>query len=340
MVINMKHEIDLSNYKIRTDLAIESITENIKPETHQYDNIKVSKINIDENTSKIIEKKVGNYITIEFDDVTDTINKEKVKQIFIKELKELLKTMNIKQDDSCLIIGLGNRLSTPDSLGPKTIDNLIITNHLYKLGVLEKKYRRVSALNPGVMGETGIETSDIIKSISDKIKPDFIIAVDALSSSSLERVNKTIQITDTGIHPGSGIGNSRKEISKEILKIPVIAIGVPTTVDAVTIVTDTINYLTKHYSYTKKNINNPMNKLIINGNINYLKKTIEIQKQEKTELLGLVGNLNQEETRQLIKETLTPIGYNFMVTPKEIDFIIEKLTDIIGNGLNEALHKI
>ncbi|MGM9850231.1 MAG: GPR endopeptidase [Bacilli bacterium] len=336
----MKHEIDLSKYKIRTDLAIESIPENLEIKTKEIDNIKISKLYINEEISKQINKKIGNYITIEFEDITDEYNKEKVKEIFIKELKQLLKDMNIKKEDSCLIIGLGNRMSTPDALGPKTIDNLIITNHLYKLGMLDEKYRRVSALNPGVMGTTGIETSDIIESISKKTKPEFIIVIDALASSSIERVNKTIQITDTGIHPGSGIGNSRKEISKDLLNIPVIAIGVPTTVDAVTIVSDTINYLTKHYSYTRKNINNPMNKLIIKGNVNYLKKEIKIDKNEKKELLGLIGNLDEEETRRLIYETLTPIGYNFMVTPKEIDFIIDKLTDIIGNGLNETLHDI
>lgn len=334
----MKHEIDLGKYIIRTDLAIEAIPENAEIKTKKIDDITVSKIYIDDELSKQINKKVGNYITIEYQDITDNSNKEKVKNIFIKEVKQLLKDMNIKKEDSCLIIGLGNRMSTPDALGPKTIDNLIITNHLYKLGMLDKSYRRVSALSPGVMGSTGIETSDIIESISKKIKPNFIIVIDALASSSIERVNRTIQITDTGIHPGSGIGNSRKEISKDLLQIPVIAIGVPTTVDATTIVSDTINYLTKHYSYTRKNINNPMNKLIINGNINYLKKNIKIDKNEKKELLGLIGNLDEEETKQLIYETLTPIGYNFMVTPKEIDFIIEKLTDIIGDGLNKALH--
>ena len=336
----MKHEIDLSKYKIRTDLAIEVIPENINIDQKEIGNIKISKIYIDEKSSDIINKKIGNYITIEFEDITDDYNKESVKKIFIQELKELLKNMKIKNKDTCLIIGLGNRMSTPDALGPKTVDNLIITNHLYKLGMLDEKYRRVSALNPGVMGDTGIETSDIIKSVSKKIKPDFIIVVDALAASSIERVNKTIQITDTGIHPGSGIGNSRKEISKEILDIPVIAIGVPTTVDATTIVSDTIKYLTKHYTYTRKNINNPMNKLIINGNINYLKKDIKVDKNEKKQLLGLLGNLTEEETKQLIYETLTPIGYNFMVTPKEIDFIIEKLTDIIGDGLNKTLHDI
>ena len=149
----MKHEIDLSKYKTRTDLAIELIENNIDIKTKEYDNIKVSKIILDEEQSKKINKKKGNYITIEFTDVTDEQNKENVKQIFKKELKELLQTMNIKEEDKCLIIGLGNRKSTPDSLGPKTIEKLIITNHLYELGVLEQKYRRVCAITPGVMGE-------------------------------------------------------------------------------------------------------------------------------------------------------------------------------------------
>lgn len=335
----MKHEIDLSKYQIRTDLAIELIDQKTF-KTEEKDGIKITSIYIDEEKSEIINKKKGNYITIEFNDVTDHDNKEKVKQVFIEELKKLLKKTNIKKEDTCLVVGLGNIESTPDSLGPKTIDNLIITNHLYNINELDKNFRRVSSLTPGVMAKTGIETSDIIKSVVDKIKIDFVIAIDALSSSSIERVNKTIQITDTGIHPGSGIGNSRKEISKEILNIPTIAIGVPTTVDAVTIVSDTIDYMTKHFIYTKENINNPMNKLIVKGNINYLNKKINVTKEDKEKLLGLIGNLNHEETRQLIKEVLTPIGYNFMVTPKEIDYIILKLSDIIGNGINHSLHNL
>jgi spore protease len=335
----MKHEIDLSKYKIRTDLAIEVTPKNIEIKTEKIEDIKINKVYIDKETSKKINKKTGNYITIEFEDITDKDNKEKIKKVFIKELKNILEKQNIKDKDQCLVIGLGNRMSTPDALGPKTVDNILITNHLYELGLLGENYRRVSALVPGVMGTTGIETSDIIKSVTKEIKPKFILIIDALASSSLERVNKTIQITDTGINPGSGIGNTRKEISKDILNIPVIAIGVPTTVDAVTIVTDTINYLTKYYTYTRKNINNPMNKLIIKGNVNYLKKDIKIETEEKQKLLGLIGNLNEEETRKLINETLTPIGYNFMVTPKEIDFIIENLSEVIGKGINETLHK-
>lgn len=333
----MKHEIDLSKYTTRTDLAIEVLSENIiKKHIENYKDIKIYNINIDEKESKLINKKKGNYITIEFNDITDHDNLENVKHVFQQQLQKLMKKLNIKDDDSVLVIGLGNSKSTPDSLGPESINKLIITNHLYKLNELEDGFRRVSAINPGVMGTTGIETSEIIESITKKIQPDFVIVIDALATSSIERVNRTIQITDTGIHPGSGIGNNRKEISKELLNIPVIAIGIPTTVDAVTIVSDTIEYITKHFTYMRENINNPKSKLIVGANKKEIEK--EINKNDKKELLGLIGTLNHDETRQLIYEVLTPIGYNFMVTPKEIDYLILKLSDIIGNGLNIALH--
>lgn len=344
MVIIVNKEVDLSKYELRTDLAIESINSvsdknGIKTSIKNIDEIKVTQVEVDEEGSKKINKKVGLYITIEFIDVTDSNNRKKVLNVFAHELKNLLSKINIKEDDSCLVIGLGNASSTPDSLGPLSVDNVLVTNHLFELKELSDGFRRVCAINPGVMGTTGIETSDIILSIVEKIKPDFILVIDALASGSIDRVNKTIQLTDTGIHPGSGVGNSRKEISKDILGIPVIAIGVPTTVDAVTIVSDTINYMYKHFSYTKENVDNPRNKLMV-STPNYLKKNIQVNEQDKNNLLGLVGLLSEEEVRQLIFEVLTPIGYNLMVTPKEIDFIVDKLADVIGNGINKALHHI
>ena len=339
----MNHEIDLSKYQIRTDLAIELIDENKEIEgivfkKSTYEEITITDVRVDDTGSNVIGKKPGLYTTIEFSDVTDKNNQKKVLEVFSTKLKEMLKYINLDISDSCLIIGLGNDRSTPDSLGPLSVNNVLVTNHLFELGELSSNFRRVSAINPGVMGTTGIETSDIIASIIDKIKPDFVIVIDALASQSIERVNKTIQMTDTGIHPGSGVGNSRKEISKEILGIPVIAIGVPTTVDAVTIVSDTINYMYKHFSYTKENINNPSNKLMISSP-NYLKKNIRINKKDKSKLLGMIGNLDEQETRQLIYEVLSPVGYNLMVTPKEIDFLIDKLSYIIGEGINKSLHK-
>ena len=150
------------------------------------------------------------------------------------------------------IIGLGNINSTPDALGPKTIDNLVITRHLHLLNLLEEGFRVVSSITPGVMANTGMETSEVISEIIKLIKPKFVIVIDSLASSSINRLNKTIQITDTGIHPGSGIGNNRKEISEKLFNIPIIAIGIPTVVDSSVLVNDTINYF---YEYIEK-INN------------------------------------------------------------------------------------
>lgn len=339
----MKHEVDLKKFEIRTDLTIEILENNknidgVISKVEKIDELTVTDAFIDTLGSEKLNKKVGNYITIEFDDITDETNRKKVEEVFVYKLKELLKKKKIKFSDSCFVIGLGNEKSTPDSLGPLATNKVIVTNHLFELGELSKDYRRVWSLSPGVMGTTGMETSDVINSVTKTIKPSFIIVIDALASQSLERVNRTIQMTDTGIAPGGGIGNNRKEISEDIFGIPVIAIGVPTTVDAVTIVSDTINYMYKHFSYLKKNMNNPANKLMI-GNPNYLKKDVSISDSDKSNWLGLIGNLSETETRQLIYEVLTPVGYNLMVTPKEVDFIIEKLSNIIGNGINKAIHK-
>lgn len=336
----MKHEVDLSNYSIRTDLTIETIDtkkkiKGIKCKSKLFNNIKVTYVLVHKDGSKLINKKVGKYITIEFDDVTDEVNKKEIVKVFVRELKKLIKIKD--KSEHVLIIGLGNSTSTPDSLGPLTIDKITVTNHLYLLNSLDTKYQRISVFNPGVMGHTGLETSDLIKSVVNMIEPSLVIVIDALASQSIERVNKTIQMTTSGIHPGSGIGNKRKEISMETLNVPVIAIGVPTVVDAVSIVSDTINYMFKHYSFSKENINNPIYKLVPTG-INYLEKDISPTKEDKTTLLGLVGSLSEEEIRNLIKEVLTPIGYNLMVTPKEVDFTIEELSKVISLGINQTFH--
>ena len=332
----MAHEVDLKNNILRTDLAVELVKR--KP-TKQIDDIKITNITLTEEEAKQINKKKGNYTTIEFEDVTDSENQKKLTKIFKEELRNMLKTQNIKDDDMCLVLGLGNEKSTPDALGPLVVSEILVTNYIYLYGSLDQNYRRVCALSPGVMGETGIETSDLLKSIVKEIKPGFVITIDALAASSVERVNKTIQMTDSGINPGSGVGNKRKEISKEILGIPTIAIGVPTVVDAASIVADTINYLYEHFAYQTANINNPSSKLT--ANVNYLKlsKKYKIDKKEKEKILGMVGTLSEDETKKLIYEILNPIGYNLMVTPKEEDFVIAKLAEVISAGLNEALHK-
>ena len=332
----MNHEVDLKNSILRTDLAVELVQS--KP-TKQIDDIKITNITLNEEEAKQINKKPGNYTTIEFEDVTDSNNQKKVSKIFAEELKNLLKIQNIKDDDMCLVLGLGNEKSTPDALGPLVVSDTLVTNYIYLYGTLDEGFRRVCAISPGVMGETGIETSDLLKSIVKEIKPGFVITIDALAASSVERVNKTIQMTDSGINPGSGVGNKRKEISKDILGIPTIAIGVPTVVDAASIVSDTISYLYDHFAYQTANINNPASKLT--ANVNYLKlsQKFTINKEEKEKILGMVGTLSESETKELIYEILNPIGYNLMVTPKEEDFVIEKLAKVISNGLNNALHQ-
>ena len=340
----MNHEIDLSKYQIRTDLVLETIENQIENNgfektTYKENDIQVTQVTLDEKSAHMIDKKVGDYITIEFQDITDFHNRENVKTIVTKELQSLLKKANVKKEDRCLVIGLGNKKSTPDALGPCTIDHILVTNHLFLLDTPEDGFRQVCAISPGVMGETGIETSDIIYSVIQTTKPDFVIAIDALASQAISRVNKTIQMSNTGIHPGSGIGNNRKEISQETLGIPVIAIGVPTVVDAVTIVSDTIKYLHKFYAFQKDFINHPMRKMIYDGHINYLNKEVELNENDKKELFGIMGHFTEEETKTLINEVLTPIGYNLMITPKEIDFVIQHLSDIIGNGINQALHE-
>ena len=234
----MNHEINMENFNIRTDLAIEEINDKT-PIEEKINDIKVTTINIEKDSSM---KKKGKYITIEFSDITDFNNSKKVENVFITKLKKLLKENNIKENDTCLVIGLGNEKSTPDSLGPLSVNNIIVTRHFYCLNIdIEKGFRNVAAINPNVMGQTGIETSDIISAITNKIKPDFLIVIDSLKSSKVNRINKTIQITDAGINPGSGIGNNRKEISKEILGIPVFAIGIPTVVDTITIINESFN---------------------------------------------------------------------------------------------------
>lgn len=331
----MKHEVDLKKYELRTDLIIENKDfDGISNIIELEDDIKITETNITDEHN-FLKKKQGKYITIEFADITDTVNYKKVLEIVKKELNKLL---NIKQDDFGLIIGLGNSASTPDSIGPLTIKNILVTNHIYMYDNLDVGFRRVAAISPGVTGENGIETSEYIKGIINTVKPDFIIIIDALASRSIERLNKTIQMTDTGISPGSGVGNSRKEISLDTLGIPVYAIGIPTVVDAVSVVADTLEFMNKHYAFSKEFIKKPISKLVNIKDVNYLNKKFDMNKEDRIDLLGLVGSLDELEIRELINEVLTPIGYNLMVTPKEIDFIALKLSNLLSESINCILH--
>ena len=335
----MKHEVDLSKYEIRTDLVIEKEKENFINNEEEIDNIKITRTKLNKDTL-IKNKEKGVYITIEFDDVTDSENYEKVKKILVNNLKYLIKETNIKDDSFYLVVGLGNRNSTPDAIGPLTIDNVIVTNHIYLYDELDPNYKRVSAIVPNVTASTGIETSDYIKGIVSVLKPDAIIVIDALASRSLKRVNKTIQLSNTGITPGSGVGNNRSEISKNTLGVPVIAIGIPTVVDAVSVVADTINFMEKHYAFYKDFLKLPLSKIVPSGQINYLNKQIDTNLEDNKKILGIIGSLSEDELRNLLFEVLTPINYNMIVTPKEVDFIVDKISKLIGEAINHSLHNI
>ena len=332
------HKIDLSKYNLRTDLIIEKIKDDTDILEYKFNNGKVLEVDVD-NTNQL-GKKEGCYVTISFDDITDTDSFNSVLEILVKELKKMILKENIKDSDTCLVVGLGNIKATPDALGGKAIKDVTVTRHMYLLGDVDPKYRNVSAFAPGVMGDSGIETIDIIDGIIKKIKPDFLIVIDSLCASNINRINKTIQMTNTGIHPGSGIGNNRKEISKETIGIPVIAIGVPTVVDSIVIVNDTIEYLMKKISYLKENMDNVIDKLKPINKINYLDSENKLSENEKKELLGHFGLLSEDDKKKLIYEVLSPINANMIVTVKEIDFIIDKLGNLLSSAINRSLHQL
>lgn len=361
----MKNSLDLSQYAVRTDLAIEaheialeqgnhignekdvSHIEGVIIKEKEEDDIKVSFVEVTSEGEKTIGKKQGKYLTLEVIGIRqgDTEMQRKVENVFAKEFSHFLEQCGIKKNASCLIVGLGNWNVTPDALGPQVCENVLVTRHLYQLQPesVEEGYRPVCAISPGVMGLTGIETSDIIMGVIEKIKPDFVIAVDALAARSIERVNSTIQISDTGIHPGSGVGNKRKELSKGTLGIPVIAIGVPTVVDAVSITSDTIDYILKHFGKELREGNRPSRSLAPAGMTFGQRKRLTEEdlpeEHHRKTFLGMVGTLPEDEKRKLIYEVLAPLGHNLMVTPKEVDVFIEDMANLLANGLNASLHE-
>lgn len=352
-------QLDLSSYSIRTDLANEAFEiaveeagtkqeiEGIILQDRMEGDIKVSSVTITEVGAERIGKKPGNYVTLEVQGIRtqDSELQQKVQEVFSKELSNYLKKLEIPEEASCLIVGLGNWNVTPDALGPLVCENLIVTRHLFELepNHVDEGFRAVSALAPGVMGITGIETSDIVFGVAEKSQPDFIIAVDALASRSVERVNATIQISDTGIQPGSGVGNKRKELSKETLGVPVISIGIPTVVDAVTITSDTIDFLLKHFGREMNESERLSHSLLPAGLTFGEKKQLNEsdlpEEKERQTFLGIVGTLEDEEKRKLIHEVLAPLGHNLMVTPKEVDVFIEDMANLLATGLNAALHR-
>ncbi|MGB8955867.1 MAG: GPR endopeptidase [Tumebacillaceae bacterium] len=316
-------EIDWNSYSVSTDLALEAhqifspqhggTIPGVQTSTDELDGITITRMSIENEVgSKILGKMVGNYLTLEVPGLRykDADLQKRVSEAIARELRAFAK---LPENASVLVIGLGNRKVTPDALGPMVCDSLFVTRHLYdhlpEL-VNEGGYRPVAAVAPGVLGITGIETSEIVHGIVKKVKPDLVIAVDALAARSLERVNTTIQIADVGISPGSGVGNKRKGLNKKSLGVPVIAIGVPTVVDAVTITSDAMDLIVQR-----------------------------LDQQVPGNSMGkLMANFDEQEKKQLIFELLQPLGQNLMVTPKEIDTFVEDVANVLANGLNVALH--
>lgn len=295
----------------RTDMADERLKEcekegkieGISSENiNVNDKIKVTKVRVlNEQGKEKIGKEVGTYITIEIKEI-EVINEEeleKVSKILSGQLQELIKPYK-----SILVVGLGNIDTTVDSIGPKVIKDLKITRHLKKYApdLVDKNAKELSGIAPGVLGTTGIETQEILKGIVEKVNPDVIIAIDALISRDISRLFKTIQISNTGIIPGAGLGNTRKEISEKTMGVPVIAIGVPTLVEAATIVADSIELIANQF--------------------------------EEFEQLK---NATKEDKYRLMKAVLEPSKFNLTVTPKEVDDLVDNMKLIIAHGINEGI---
>ncbi|MEF2964767.1 GPR endopeptidase [Paenibacillus sp. M1] len=323
--------LDLRNYSVRTDLAVESkeLAETayggpvpgLNEQVEEQDGIKITRLDItDEAASRRIGKMLGHYITIEVPGLRsqDSDLQEKVSAAFAKEFGAFLSKIGIAEGAKVLIVGLGNWNVTPDALGPLVVENVLVTRHFFELAPdqVSPGYREVSAVAPGVLGVTGIESSEVVQGIVDRTKPDLIIAIDALAARSLERVNTTVQIADIGIHPGSGIGNKRRGLTQEILGVPCIAIGVPTVCYASTIVNNVFDLMKRHFD----------------------EETGQEQGQTK-QILGLMTELSENERLGLVKEVLQPLGHDLIVTPKEIDEFIEDIANVIASGLNLALHE-
>lgn len=324
--------LDLSQYMIRTDLAVEAkeLAERLhgapipglNEDITENDGIKVTRLDVlNESASMQIGRVQGHYVTIEVPALRnqDTGLQERVAATFVTEFTGFLNKIGITEEKKVLIVGLGNWNVTPDALGPLVVENALVTRHFFQLAPdqVAPGYREVSAIAPGVLGTTGIESSEIVQSIVQRTKPDVIIAIDALASKSLDRLNTTIQIADIGIHPGSGIGNKRRGLTKEILGVPCIAIGVPTVCYASTIVNNTFDLLLKHFDQENGGVGSSQTK----------------------QIMGLITDLSEQERLGLVKEVLEPLGHDVIVTPKEIDEFIEDIANIIASGLNASLHK-
>ncbi len=281
----------------------------VQMQKQSFDHAEVTIIRVtDAAAEQLMGKPVGTYITIDAPAIRQN-NKQihnEIAEVLAKQLSTLL---NLSPDASVLIVGLGNWNATPDALGPRVVNYTLVTRHLKKYAPqdLSGGLRPVSALAPGVLGITGIETAEIIKGVVEKTQPDLIIAIDALAAQSTDRIATSIQLADTGISPGSGIGNQRMGINLETMGVPVIAIGVPTVVNAAVIAQGTID------RFLQQLATNPV-------------------------VRDTVKNINPITMQEIVKSVLGPYSTNLMVTPKEIDDLIEAIGKIIAGGVSIALH--
>lgn len=306
----------------RTDLALEAhelvrratgaAVRGISEDVDEEDGIRVTRVRVEtEQAARRVGKPCGTYVTIEVPGLRhrDPDLQNRVAERFADELRRMVQ---IPERGTVLVVGLGNAHVTPDALGPLVVDRLFVTRHLFQYmpELVGKGYRTLAAVAPGVLGITGIETSEMVKGIVDHVKPDLVIAVDALAARSLSRVNATIQIADTGIQPGAGVGNKRRALNRETLGVPVIAVGVPTVVDASTIASDCMDLLLQE-----------LRRSVPGNGAN-----------------AIFDNFSAHEKTQMIRELLEPLGNNLVVTPKEIDVFITDTAQVVATGLNVALH--
>ena len=309
-------------YNFRTDLALErrdifrknnnlDEIDGIETEEKNIDeNLKITRVKItNEKGEQAIGKKIGTYVTIDIKNLklAEEDEIQKSAEVVSQELKQII-DKHINPKDDVLVVGLGNVYVTPDSLGPKVIKTIDVTRHIIKYlpQYIDENARPVSAISPGVLGTTGIETLEILEGIVQNVKPKLLIVIDALASRSIERISSTIQISDTGIVPGAGVGNTRKELSQNTLGIPVLAIGIPTVVESAVLLNDCLDlFITKLQEEAKSN--------------DYL------------------NNLKNKDNYEEIKEALNPNDYNMIVTPKEIDELIENMSNIVSRGINYAM---
>ncbi|MBM7577710.1 GPR endopeptidase [Jeotgalibacillus terrae] len=329
----------------RTDLALEAYELSGKQELTIEEEIinefSLKKIYVSKTAAAATGKKEGSYWTFEAPQLR-TQNEEwveKAAKALSSVIRQFLIELDVKEDTPILIAGLGNWQITPDALGPEVCRKVFVTNHLFEVepGAVEGGFRRTTALAPGVMGLTGMETASTLKGVINEYKPGAVIVIDALAARSASRLHTTVQLSSAGINPGAGVGNNRQEINSHLFGVPVIAIGIPTVVDAASITKDTLGYFEKTIKMKSSQDNRPSSLLMTKRSLEELNQN-EAEPHEKNAYMGLIGGLSEEEQQELFKEILSPIGQNLIVTPKETDLYIKQASDMLAAALDQALH--